>query len=298
MTLKAFIDHADSQPLKGGKANTAVRLVALLAEKFPAAFVPYEQHRRPLKVAIHEDIMRVLGNEVARWKVRKALAFYTNASGYLRASVEGAPRIDLNGEAVGVVTAGEEAHARERLAKNRAARSPKAASCPSPASPAPTPAPAPRRDGLAALREAARARKAAASSTAPTSQRSVQAKTRVVPDYTPINGLRLQIQHHSHRARGCHANVVRIWPGPEGRMVLRCLACDRTVTWLRDETADTLLKLVRYFPDVAKQTLILRDFHSRYVVVPPTLDIPYDQEEERALELEQDRIREEREHEN
>src|SRR5262245_9186705 len=130
------------------------------------------------------------------------LKAYTNAPGYLRATVEGAPRIDLNGEAVGVVTAGEEAHARERLAKNRAVRSPKAASCPPPASPAPAPAPAPRRDGLAALREAARARKAAASSTSPTSQRSVQAETRVVTDYTPIHGLSLQIQHDKAWGRG------------------------------------------------------------------------------------------------
>src|SRR5262249_7725445 len=159
------------EPVKRGKANTAMRVVALLAEKFPAAFAPYEQRRRPLKVAIHEDIMRVLGGGLARWKVRKALAFYTNAPSYLRASVEGGPGIDLTGEAVGVVTAGEAAHARDRLAKNRAARSPKGASCLPPASPAPAPASAPRRDGLAALREAARARKAAASSTAPTSQR-------------------------------------------------------------------------------------------------------------------------------
>src|SRR5262245_59918093 len=105
----------------------------------------------------------------------------------------------------------------------------------------------------------------------------------VMTDYAPILELRLQIQRHSHKARGCHANVVRIWLC-EGRKFLRCLACDRPLTWLREDTASALLELVRCFPHAAKPTLILRDFHTRYVVAPPSFEVPYDAEEERALE--------------
>jgi sRNA-binding protein len=44
-----------------------------------------------------------------------ALKIYTSNAGYLKACKEGAPRIDLNGEVAGQVTAEEAANAKQRL---------------------------------------------------------------------------------------------------------------------------------------------------------------------------------------
>ena len=42
-------------------------LLERLCREFPAAFVPYQERRRPLKIAIHLDIVKHFGRELERF---------------------------------------------------------------------------------------------------------------------------------------------------------------------------------------------------------------------------------------
>jgi ProP effector len=134
------------------QADLARAVIALLAEQFPAAFSVLERHRKPLKLGIRDDVLAAMAGAVTAEEVTAALRFYTGNVGYLRTSIEGAPRVGLDGQPAGQVSADEAAHARERLAtrRKRAVRSapPKAVTTVAP------------RDGLAALRAAGRRRAA------------------------------------------------------------------------------------------------------------------------------------------
>jgi sRNA-binding protein len=76
-------------------------LIARLATLFPQTFFIYEQRRQPLKVGIHHDLAGVMPER----ELNMALGMYTRNTGYLRSMQEGAERIDLSGNPVGVVTA-------------------------------------------------------------------------------------------------------------------------------------------------------------------------------------------------
>ncbi|MDR5899617.1 ProQ/FINO family protein [Halomonas vilamensis] len=68
-------------------------------ERYPNAF--FKGHTKPLKVGIHQDLA-----ECEPWSnklIRRALANYVNLPRYAKAMREGAERIDLQGNAAGVV---------------------------------------------------------------------------------------------------------------------------------------------------------------------------------------------------
>ena len=108
---------------------------------------------------------------VPGWSERDAvLRRYVTRTMYLRACVAGASRIDLDGNVCGEVTAAEAQHAAARLAEILAARARKQELIKSRAAAKPAAPrkkekpqeekpPAPQRDGLAALREAAKRRR-------------------------------------------------------------------------------------------------------------------------------------------
>jgi len=125
----------------------------LLAERWPQCFAVYERRRRPLKTAIHLDVLAALDGAITPAELGIALRVYVGNAAYLRGLLCGAWRIDLDGKPAGAVTAEQEADAKSKLAAIAA----KSAARKQAAQPAP-----PKRDGLAALREAARRRKAGA----------------------------------------------------------------------------------------------------------------------------------------
>ena len=172
----------------GAVMNTlAVNTIVTLAEKFSATFAVYEGRRKPLKIGIFADLLIATAIDPA--ELKEALRLYCSNAGYLRAcSAPGAVRVDLNGGAAGQVTdelaeraAARLAKQKERQKKRRIARAWKEAwERRAAAKPAPTPkpeletetpepaevprselTPVRRGDGFNALREAARARKAA-----------------------------------------------------------------------------------------------------------------------------------------
>jgi ProP effector len=101
------------------------RVIEILAERFPRAFAVYEKRRVPLKLGIRADLLPLLVDSrvITERELKVALNYYTRSWGYLRASVEGAWRIDLNGKAAGAVTAAEATSARIRLEQRDATMS-------------------------------------------------------------------------------------------------------------------------------------------------------------------------------
>jgi ProP effector len=95
--------------------------VTLLAERFPAAFFTFEGQRRPLKIGIAADICEAVP-EINKEHLQWALARYCMSPGYLRSLTGGAARVDLAGDAAGIVTAEAAAKAIGMLAQVVTAR--------------------------------------------------------------------------------------------------------------------------------------------------------------------------------
>jgi ProP effector len=90
--------------------------IAELAAAFSAAFTLDPTLVRPFKLAIKDDLHA--RSTISRRRITAALRSYCNSVHYLRASTEGALRIDLAGEPAGIVTAAEAQYATVRgLAK-------------------------------------------------------------------------------------------------------------------------------------------------------------------------------------
>jgi ProP effector len=137
-------------------ANKPNPTIVVLADLFPACFSVLQQRRKPLKVGIRDDVLAALNGAITAKEAGFALKIYTSNHHYLTACKEGAPRVGLNGEAAGHVTADEANNAKQRLVQRRVkqARSQQTTK--------PTTKPAPRRLSLADLRTAAQARRASA----------------------------------------------------------------------------------------------------------------------------------------
>jgi ProP effector len=133
--------------------------IGLLAARFPATFFVFERRRKPIKLGIHLDLLAALGGAITPDELGHVLRFYCGNGAYLHTLVEGAARIDLDGNPCGTVTSNEATNAVARIAgaaKRAAARkqSRKAAQPEPPVQPV-----QPKRDGLAALRAAAAQRR-------------------------------------------------------------------------------------------------------------------------------------------
>jgi ProP effector len=115
-------------------SNSVTNVEATIAElvvAFPAAFTLDPTLVRPVKVGIKDDLY--VQSAISRRRITAALRSYCNSVHYLKASTEGAMRIDLAGEPAGTVTVTEAQHATERLAvlaKVAAKRASKVASAP------------------------------------------------------------------------------------------------------------------------------------------------------------------------
>ena len=147
-SLQQTVEAVDRNTwLKGVLATLSV-----LREWFPIAFAAGRP--RPLKVGIDKDIAE-RAPAITDVERARALHYHTKSDRYLRSMRSGAPRIDLDGAAVGAVTDDDAAYARALLdahkakkAARLAAEQPQAAPIaepdpqpPPPPPPAPLPAP-------------------------------------------------------------------------------------------------------------------------------------------------------------
>jgi hypothetical protein len=90
-------------------------VLVLLCQRWPKCFVRYGARRKPLKVGIHVDIAAALGDAVTADQLKRALGAYVSNPLYLSQLTEGAHRFDLDGNAVGFVTAERAKRALEDL---------------------------------------------------------------------------------------------------------------------------------------------------------------------------------------
>lgn len=93
--------------------------VALLRSYFPGAFKPMNQVQ-PLKKGIKEDLVQRLSTMEKittddKACMVKSLSFYVNTVAYHRLVIEGASRLDLDGQPAGVVTAEEARYSQEKM---------------------------------------------------------------------------------------------------------------------------------------------------------------------------------------
>jgi len=138
---------------RNAKADAAL---ALLCERWSKCCFMFQGRRLPLKIGIHKDIPDGL---IEPKMLRLVFRLYINNPGYLNAMRLGAARVDLNGEVAGTVDENDAKSAQAHLAGIRKAKeSRKQKRKPSAPTPEAKPAPPPR-DGLAGLRQAARARR-------------------------------------------------------------------------------------------------------------------------------------------
>jgi sRNA-binding protein len=125
--------------------------IVLLAELFPRAFAVYELRRRPLKLGIRDNIIARIGDVITPRELAQAMRLYCRNTGYLQAVARGDARVDLDGNAVGVVSAEHSAQAATELkirAQREAKRRKRAAAAAEPPKPL----------GLADLRRAGQLR--------------------------------------------------------------------------------------------------------------------------------------------
>jgi len=103
------------------KLNSSKEVIAFLAERFPHCFSA-EGEARPLKIGIFQDLVeRVQGeNSLSKTQLRSALRLYTSSWRYLYGIKAGATRVDLDGNACGVLDEQHVEHARKQLEEAKA----------------------------------------------------------------------------------------------------------------------------------------------------------------------------------
>lgn len=92
-----------------------------LRRRFPNCFQPYGCTKFPLKIGIDADLAE-RAPDIGPWSRTCAIQNYVGEEAYLAAMIEGAARLDLDGNPAGIVTAHAARHAAARLAKIAARR--------------------------------------------------------------------------------------------------------------------------------------------------------------------------------
>ena len=126
------------------------QILDLLCERFPETFARDPAERQPLQRGIDRDLVSRLDGTVSRSALKRVLGIYTACPEYRARLIEGAARLDLDGNPAGAVTAGEAEHALKLGPVKIRPVTPPAA---------PAPPPKPKRLSLADLRRAARLRR-------------------------------------------------------------------------------------------------------------------------------------------
>lgn len=103
------------------KLNNSKTIIAFLAENFPKCFCA-EGEARPLKIGIFQDLAARIPAEagISKTQLRAALRLYTSSWRYLHGIKAGAVRVDLDGNACGVLDEQHVEHARKQLDEAKA----------------------------------------------------------------------------------------------------------------------------------------------------------------------------------
>lgn len=103
------------------KLNTSKEVINFLAERFPQCFCA-EGEARPLKIGIFQDLVHRVQGEMglSKTQLRSALRLYTSSWRYLHGIKAGAMRVDLEGNACGVLEEQHVEHAQTQLKEAKA----------------------------------------------------------------------------------------------------------------------------------------------------------------------------------
>lgn len=112
--------RAPSAQAKPREQDPAVEAIWRLQKHFPLAFPVNPAPKVPLKEGILKDAeqhLELLG--VSSEQLKLGLASWCRGSRYWASMTENAPRLDLDGQAVGVVTAAQALHAKQQARQQR-----------------------------------------------------------------------------------------------------------------------------------------------------------------------------------
>lgn len=119
---KIFINNTNKKPETHQQAkkqtpskNKHKRAFRELEKTFPAIF--NLKRPKPLCIGIRNQLIAIKDKKISNNTIRLGLYFYCNSYQYLPIIVEGAPRIDAEGNESGVVTKEEEITANEKYAR-------------------------------------------------------------------------------------------------------------------------------------------------------------------------------------
>ncbi|MGY8820870.1 MAG: ProQ/FinO family protein [Pseudomonadales bacterium] len=105
---------------KPREQDPAVAAIRRLQKRFPLAFPVNPAPKVPLKEGILKDAeqhLKLLG--ISSEQLKLGIATWCRGSRYWASMVENAPRLDLNGQAVGTVTATQALHAKQQAKRQR-----------------------------------------------------------------------------------------------------------------------------------------------------------------------------------
>ncbi len=107
----------DSPSAGAGQAPKRIdtdKLRVVLVQRFPRTFAPRHARKVPLKIGINRDL-RLACPDMTRREIALALRSYTGGPTYISSLIEGAGRVDLEGNVVEYVTHDHAHHAKGRL---------------------------------------------------------------------------------------------------------------------------------------------------------------------------------------
>jgi ProP effector len=109
-----------SPPAKPRSQNPAVEAIWPLQKHFPLAFPVNPAPKVPLKEGILKDAeqhLELLG--ITPEQLKLGISTWCRGTRYWASMVENAPRLDLSGQAVGIVTAVQATHAKQQASRQR-----------------------------------------------------------------------------------------------------------------------------------------------------------------------------------
>ncbi len=109
-----------SRQTKSREQEPGVETIWRLQKHFPLAFPVNPAPKVPLKEGILKDAeqhLEMLG--ISSEELKQAIATWCRGSRYWTSMTEHAPRLDLSGQAVGIVTATQALHAKQQARRHR-----------------------------------------------------------------------------------------------------------------------------------------------------------------------------------
>lgn len=115
------IDTQEKRMTEVQKLTNNKEVIAYLVEKFPLCF-SLEGEAKPLKIGLFQDLAEALQDDerVSKTQLRQALRAYTSNWRYLHGCKAGAERVDLQGNACGILEQEHAEHAAQQLAEAKA----------------------------------------------------------------------------------------------------------------------------------------------------------------------------------